>query len=244
MNLHTLLATNNDCYKANRKITPTGVLWHSTGANNPYLKRYVGPNDGLLGENKYRNYWNRPNLAICCHAFIGLLENGDVATYQILPWNHRGWHAGGSANDRYIGFEICEDNLKNKDYAMSVYAEAVELTAYLCKMFNINPYNDNAIIDHAKAHQLGMASNHGDVLHWFGRYGITLKTIVSDVATAMILDTEKPTPPSGWLIRLPKGTPIYDKPPTDFIEADGVFTVIDESNGFIKLKSGVWVKKP
>lgn len=37
---------------------PEGIMVHSTGANNPNLKRYVGPNDGLLGENDSKNYWN------------------------------------------------------------------------------------------------------------------------------------------------------------------------------------------
>ena len=32
---------------------------HSTGANNPYLRRYVQPDDGELGKNRYDNDWNR-----------------------------------------------------------------------------------------------------------------------------------------------------------------------------------------
>ena len=59
MNLHKLIFTKNACYKAGRKITPKGIMVHSTGANNPNLKRYVGPNDGLLGENQYGNHWNQ-----------------------------------------------------------------------------------------------------------------------------------------------------------------------------------------
>ena len=55
MNLHTLIFTNNACYKAGRKITPKGIMVHSTGANNPWLKRYVGPDDGLLGKNQYNS---------------------------------------------------------------------------------------------------------------------------------------------------------------------------------------------
>ena len=43
MNLHKLIFTENACYKAGRKITVTGIMVHSTGANNPWLKRYVGP---------------------------------------------------------------------------------------------------------------------------------------------------------------------------------------------------------
>lgn len=70
---------------------------------------------------------------MCVHAFIGKLKDGSIATYQTLPWNHRGWHAGGDANNTHIGFEICEDNLTDKTYFNKVYKEAVELAAYLCK---------------------------------------------------------------------------------------------------------------
>ena len=41
MNLHKLIFTNNACYKAGRRITPKGIMVHSTGANNPNLRRYV-----------------------------------------------------------------------------------------------------------------------------------------------------------------------------------------------------------
>lgn len=41
MNLRKLILTENACYKAGRKITPKGIMVHSTGANNPYLRRYV-----------------------------------------------------------------------------------------------------------------------------------------------------------------------------------------------------------
>ena len=43
-----------ECYTAGRKITPKGIMVHSTGANNPNLKRYVGPDDGLLGKKQYK----------------------------------------------------------------------------------------------------------------------------------------------------------------------------------------------
>ena len=37
------MQTNNLCYKNTTAMTPQGVLWHSTGANNPYIHRYVQP---------------------------------------------------------------------------------------------------------------------------------------------------------------------------------------------------------
>ena len=63
MNLRKLILTQNACYQAGKKIKPKGIMVHSTGANNPNLCRYVGPDDGLLGENRYGNHWNQENRA-------------------------------------------------------------------------------------------------------------------------------------------------------------------------------------
>ena len=59
MNLHTLILTENACFKAGKTMAPKGIMVHSTGANNPWLMRYVGPDDGLLGKNQYGNHWNQ-----------------------------------------------------------------------------------------------------------------------------------------------------------------------------------------
>lgn len=181
MNLHKLIFTENACYKAGRTITPKGIMVHSTAANNPKLSRYVGPDDGLLGKNPYNNHWNTyepGGREVCVHAFIGKLKDGSIATYQTLPWNMRGWHAGGKANDTHIGFEICEDGLKNAAYFKAVYTEAVELCVYLCKQYGLTEKN---IICHAEGHKQGIASNHGDVLHWFPKFGKSMADFRADV---------------------------------------------------------------
>lgn len=181
MNLHKCIFTNNDCYKKNVKIKPKGVMVHSTGANNPSLKRYVQPDDGLLGDNLYNNDWNRSGLSVCVHAFIGKLSDGTVATYQVLPWDHRGWHAGGSANNTHISFEICEDGLKDEKYFSSIYKESVELTAHLCEMYGLDPLADGVVIDHKEGSERGIASGHGDVGHWFPKFGKTMDDFRKDV---------------------------------------------------------------
>jgi len=185
MNLKKLILTNNACFKAGRTIPPKGIMVHSTGANNPYLKRYVGPDDGLLGENQYNNHWNqhRPGgKQVCAHAFIGKLKNGTIATYQTLPWDHRGWHAGGEANNSHIGFEICEDNLSDVYYFNAVYKEATELCVYLCKQYGLT---EKDIICHSEGHKLGVASNHGDVMHWFPKHGKSMDTFRADVKSGL-----------------------------------------------------------
>ena len=195
MNLHKLLFTNNACYKARKTITPKGIMVHSTGANNPYLKRYVGPDDGLLGKNQYNNHWNQDKpdgRQVCVHAFIGKLKDGSIATYQTLPWNMRGWHGGGSSNDTHIGFEICEDGLSDPAYFSAVYKEAVELCAYLCKQYCIKPESPT-LICHSEGHKLGIASNHGDVMHWFPKHGKSMDTFRAAVKVGLAA-TEAPVP--------------------------------------------------
>lgn len=190
MNLQKCFLTNNRCYKAGKVITPKGIMVHSTGANNPYLKRYVQPDDGKLGKNVYNNSWNTDDVSVCVHAFIGKLADGTIATYQTLPWNHRGWHGGGSSNDTHIGFEICEDGLTDANYFKKVYAEAVELCVYLCKMFNLT---EKDIICHSEGYKKGIASNHADVMHWFPKHGKSMDTFRADVKAKLNTTTAKKT---------------------------------------------------
>ena len=169
MNLRKLILVNNACYKAGKNIVPRGIMVHSTGVNTPNLRHYVGPDDGLLG--RHDNHWNqnRPDgREVCVHGFIGRLADGSIATYQTLPWNHRGWHAGGEANNTHIGFEICEDDLSDGAYFQAVYREAAELCAHLCRLYNLS---EKDIIGHYEGHRLGIASGHKDPEYWFFKYG-------------------------------------------------------------------------
>ena len=192
MNLRTLITLEVAEKAVPITITVKGIMVHSTGANNPNLKRYVGPNDGLLGENQYGNHWNTYHPGgreVCVHGFIGKLADGTIATYQTLPWDHRGWHAGGSANNTHIGFEICEDGLSDGTYFKKVYQEAVELCAYLCKQYGLT---EKDIICHSEGYKRGIASNHGDVMHWFPKHGKSMDTFRA--AVKELLNTEEDTP--------------------------------------------------
>nr|DAQ65499.1 MAG TPA: PGRP protein [Caudoviricetes sp.] len=176
--------TRNDCYRAGRTIRPQGVMVHSTGANNPSVARYV-PGDDVIGRNQYGNDWDRPGLEKCAHAFVGKFADGGVGTVQTLPWNRRGWHAGGDANNTHISFEICEDGLEDASYFEAVYQEAVELTAMLCREYNLDPLAEGVVICHQEGYHRGIASNHGDVLHWFPKFGKTMDDFRADVARWM-----------------------------------------------------------
>lgn len=202
---------NSTCYKGTGKATPIGVLWHSTGANNPLVARYVQPYEtdanynemiALLGKNRYKNDWNHQSRNAGVNAFIGKLADGTIAAVQTLPWDYAPWGCGsgkyGSCNGKvggkhFIQFEICEDSLNNKSYFDKVYKEACELTAYLCKMYNLDPKGTTTlygvkvpvILCHRDSYNLGLGSGHADVYHWFSKYGKTMDDVRNDVAKLM-----------------------------------------------------------
>ncbi len=179
MQIKEQILTNSDCYQAGRTIKPKGIMVHATGVAQPDV-------------NVFLKAWNKPGVNACVHAFV---HRGGVV--ETLPWNWRGWHAGGAANNTHIGFEILEpaghtykggtmigyDVVKNAPYFAQVYRTAVELCAYLCQTYDLDPLRD--IIDHAEGCRLGLASNHADVGHWFPKHGKSMDTLRADVAALM-----------------------------------------------------------
>lgn len=175
MEINKCFLTKNDCYKVSKPMTPKGIVVHSTGANNPNLKRYVQPDDGILGLNKNNNSWNASGIAKCVHAFIGKDKNGDVRCYQTLPFNIACWGVGSGKKGSYnynptghIQFEICEDNLTNADYFNKCFNLAAEFCAYLCKEFNLSV---DSIVGHHEAYLKGYGSNHNDPDNWMKKFG-------------------------------------------------------------------------
>lgn len=247
MNLHKLIFTENACYKAGKKITVKGIMVHSTGANNPWLKRYVGPDDGLLGQNQYNNHWNTHHPGgreVCVHGFIGKLADGSIATYQTLPWDHRGWHAGGSANNTHIGFEICEDGLTDASYFEKVYREAVELCAYLCKAYGLT---ETDIICHSEGYRKGIASNHGDVMHWFPKHGKSMDTFRADVKALLSTDVkedepaQEETPAVTYPEKLPSGYYRVRKTWKDSKSQVGAYRILKNAKVAVDKNPGTYV---
>lgn len=200
LTIYRLFFTESDCYKADVRQKSIGVQVHSTGANNPYLRRYVQPDDGRLGANKNGNSHNRPGVDVCASAYIGKLEDGTVAVYQTLPWDMRCWISGkgenGNANKLgYIGFEICEDDRTDLFYfQQAVMGAAVNLTAHLCQIMGVRPddvlerYAEGAalaVMDHSELAARGLASGHADITHWLRMFGKRMNDFRREVQAAM-----------------------------------------------------------
>ena len=207
---------HSTCYRGTGKMTPRGVLWHSTGCNNPNISRYVQPleSDGnygemiaLLGKNRYGNDWNHKPRQAGMNCFIGKLSDGTVAAVQTMPWDYAPWGCGsgkkGTLNATHIQFEICEDDLTDSAYFEAAYREACEITAYLCALYGLDPLGSfsykgvtvPAITSHDESYDLGLGSNHGDPTKWLKRYGKTMEDVRRDVAALLGVKTEAPLLP-------------------------------------------------
>ena len=211
------MQTNSTCYKNTTVMIPRGVLWHDTAAGNPNISRYVQPMESdknykemiaLLGKNKYGNDWNHIPRQAGMNCWVGKLADGSVATVQTMPWNFKPWGCGsgskGSLNNTHMQFEICDDGMVSREYFEAVYKEACEITAYYCKMYDLDPlgsfvYNGvkvPVITTHAESYKLGLGGNHGDPLAWLKKYGKTMDDARRDVAAIMNGKAEnaKPAP--------------------------------------------------
>ena len=186
MNLIKSILTNNSCYKTGSKIKVQGLMLHSVGCSQPSASVFV-------------KNWNNPTIQACVHGFIDA-NTGDV--YQTLPWEHRGWHGGGTSNNTHIGVEMCEPNCitytkgasfqcsdvaRAKEMVERTYKSAVELFAHLCNEYGLNPLADGVIISHSEGYKRGVSSNHADPEHlWKGlNLPYTMDSFRQDVKSAM-----------------------------------------------------------
>jgi hypothetical protein len=248
MQLKESYLTNNPCYKAGKTITVKGLMLHSVGCPQPSASVFV-------------NNWNKSTYdRACVHAFI---DGNTGVIYQCLPWSRRGWHGGGASNNTHIGVEMCEpacinytsgsnftcsDTATAKAAVKRTYDAAVELFAFLCKEYNLNPLADGVIISHREGHARGIASDHGDPEHlWNGlKMGYTMDGFRKAVAAAMNATEEKPAETAKTLYRVQTGafskkanaTALADK-----LKKAGFDTYIVQSSNLYKVQVGAYSVK-
>lgn len=190
MKLVESILTKNPCYITGQKIKVKGIMLHSVGCPQPSAAVFI-------------KNWNSVSYdKACVHAFI---DGNDGTVYQTLPWNHRGWHGGGSCNDTHIGVEMCEpdcikytrgatftctDFEKARSVVKRTYESAVDLFAMLCKEYGFDPLEEGVILSHAEGYKKGIATNHGDPEHLWKQLKLeyTMDKFREDVKNVMGTD--------------------------------------------------------
>ena len=192
MDIIEAFATKNKCYQVATPLTAQGIMLHSIGTPQP--------NAAVMAQN-FNQY--RPNgQSVCVHAFV----QRDGTVYQTLPWTVQAWHCGGSANGTHIGVEmtepdciryiggatfVCSDWERAIAQVTGTYNTAVELFAWLCTQFGLDPRSD--IISHAEASAMGIGTDHADPEHLWRQLGMgyTMDGFRRDVAEAMNENDDK-----------------------------------------------------
>lgn len=154
------MLTRNRSYTQMKPLQPSGIVVHSTGVNQRQISAYTAQ-------------FNTQTASASVHGFLGL--DGGILTYvQTLPYNYQCWGCGsgakGSYNSSHIQFEICEDTT-SADWTRQTYNAALDVCEELCRAYNIPP---ERVVCHSEAHALGYGSNHGDVMHWWPKYGLSM----------------------------------------------------------------------
>lgn len=163
--------TKNRCMTEPRATTPVGIVVHSTAAKGTKHTRW--------GQG---SPWDTETSSKAAHA---LIDTDGI--WQTLPWDVRCWLAAGDANYTHIQFEICEPSKDTDENAKNLYEKTLYLCTELCKMYGIASWN---VVCHSEAHKMGIANNHSDVTHWWGKKGTpwepyTMDRLRADIAAAL-----------------------------------------------------------
>lgn len=150
--------------RSGQYLKPQGVVIHDTD------------NAGATAQNN-RDYFNRCQVSASAHYFVDWNQ-----TIQTIPENEVAWHAGYTANHRYLSIEICEPRGHNPLQFNSAYQKAVELTADMCKRYG---WRVDKIYSHYWCSYTFHQTDHEDPIAFFREYGKSMDTFKNDVKACM-----------------------------------------------------------
>lgn len=180
MQIIEAFVTQNPLYQQYTRIPVRKLVLHSVGCPQPNAAVFA-------------RQWQTARY------FAHAVLQADGTVYQVAPWDCRLMHVG-AANAYSIGVEmtepdcirytggatfVCSDWERAIAQVAGTYNTAVELFAWLCQRFGLDPNKD--IISHAEASAMGIGTDHADPEHLWRQLGMgyTMDGFRADVAAAM-----------------------------------------------------------
>ena len=90
-------------------------------------------------------------------------------------------HALQGRTGSYMAYNVVE----NQAYFEDVYRKAVFTCAYVLKQLGVSKIDKNSLCSHAEGYQMGIASNHADIGHWWPKHGKSMDDFRADVKAYM-----------------------------------------------------------
>lgn len=131
-------------------LAPVGITLHETAT------------PGATAENSFQ-YFNREYVGASAHVFVDWNER-----IQMVPYNECAWHAGPTANSRYIGVEMCHPKGHNPEQFKKVWDGTVELFAELLTKYNLTTKDINT---HHEITLRWRETDHTDPTDFLAEYG-------------------------------------------------------------------------
>lgn len=189
MQIIPAFVTQNPLYQQYTRIQVRKLVLHSVGCPQPSAAVFA-------------RQWQTARY------FAHAVLQADGTVYQVAPWDCRLMHVG-AANAYSIGVEMtepdcirytsgatfaCSDRARAVAQVTGTYNTAVELFAWLCTQFGLDPNKD--IISHAEASAMGIGTNHADPEHLWRQLGMgcTMDGFRRDVAEAMAKEDREEVP--------------------------------------------------
>ena len=147
-----------------QSLQPQGLVIHDTD------------NAGATAQNN-RDYFNRIYASASAHCFVDWNN-----VIQTIPENEVAWHAGYTANHRYLSIEMCEPANHNVAQFNTMYQKAVELSADICKRYG---WSANNIVSHYWCSITFGETDHEDPIAFLKDYGKSWDILLSDIQKAI-----------------------------------------------------------
>ena len=146
------------------KLIPKGVVLHETAT------------PGATAENEY-NYFNNGNRGASAHAFVDW--NGFI---QTVPYNEVAWHAGYTANHKYIGVEMCRPKTHNPEQFKKVWDNTISLFICILSLYKLSA--DDIFTHHQISLKWG-ETDHTDPTAFLKEYGKTFEDFKNEIKEKM-----------------------------------------------------------
>ena len=144
-----------------QNLKAIGVVIHDTDA------------PGGTAQNN-RDYFNNNSVDASAHYFVDWNK-----VIQTIPENEVAWHAGRTANHKYLSIEICVPSKHNAYQFNKAYNNAVDLTVDMCRRYN---WKVSDIFSHEWCSLNYKETDHTDPVAYFREYGKSMDTFRKDVA--------------------------------------------------------------
>lgn len=143
-------------------LVPIGIVLHETAT------------PGATAQNEFL-YFNGGDRSASAHGFVDW--NGYI---QTIPYDEVAWHAGYTANHKYIGIEMC--HATNKADFDKVWDNTVEIVVDL---INKCGFSITELTTHNEVSLRWRETDHTDPIGYFKKFGKTFEDFKNDVIAHM-----------------------------------------------------------